>query len=76
MASGHYLSADELLAGAALTHDIEIPAVLGPPGPQEAQEHRAILAAAKAGDAALVRALMRGHISSFLARNFPENEVE
>lgn len=43
---------------------------------QEAQEHRAILAAAEAGDAALVRALVRGHISSFLARNFPENEVE
>jgi DNA-binding GntR family transcriptional regulator len=43
---------------------------------QEAQEHRAILAAAKAGDAALVRSLMRGHISSFLARNFPENEME
>jgi DNA-binding GntR family transcriptional regulator len=43
---------------------------------QEAREHRAILAAAEAGDAALVRALMRGHISSFVARNFPENEVE
>jgi DNA-binding GntR family transcriptional regulator len=43
---------------------------------QEAQEHRAILAAANAGDAALVRSLMRGHISSFLARNFPENEME
>jgi DNA-binding GntR family transcriptional regulator len=43
---------------------------------QEAQEHRAILAAAEAGDAASVRALTRGHISSFLARNFPENEVE
>jgi len=43
---------------------------------QEAREHRAILAAAEAGDAALVRALTRGHISSFLARNFPENEAE
>jgi DNA-binding GntR family transcriptional regulator len=43
---------------------------------QEAREHRAILAAAEAGDAALVRALMRGHISSFVARNFPENEAE
>jgi DNA-binding GntR family transcriptional regulator len=43
---------------------------------QEAQEHRAILAAAEAGDAASVRALMRGHVSSFLARNFPESEAE
>ncbi len=43
---------------------------------QEAKEHRAMLTAAEAGDAALVRALMRGHISSFLARNFPENEME
>jgi DNA-binding GntR family transcriptional regulator len=42
----------------------------------EAAEHRAILAAAEAGNAALVRTLMRAHISSFLARNFPENEVE
>jgi DNA-binding GntR family transcriptional regulator len=42
---------------------------------QEAREHRAILAAAEAGDAALVRALTRGHISSFVARNFPENEA-
>jgi DNA-binding GntR family transcriptional regulator len=41
----------------------------------EAREHRAILAAAQARDAVLVRALVRGHISSFLARNFPENEV-
>jgi len=40
MASGHYLSADELLAGAALTHDIEIPTVLGPPGPQEASPRK------------------------------------
>jgi hypothetical protein len=37
MASTHYLSTDELLAGAALTHDIEVPAaVLGPVGPSEA----------------------------------------
>lgn len=40
---------------------------------REAHEHRDILAAAETGDAELVRALMRGHISAFLARNFPEN---
>lgn len=43
---------------------------------QEAREHREILAAAEAGDPELVRALTRGHISSFLARNFPESEAE
>jgi DNA-binding GntR family transcriptional regulator len=43
---------------------------------QEAREHRAILMAAEARDAELVRTLMRGHISSFLARNFPESEAE
>jgi DNA-binding GntR family transcriptional regulator len=43
---------------------------------QEALEHREILAAAEAGDAELVRALTRAHISSFLARNFPESEAE
>ena len=43
---------------------------------QEAREHRDILAAAEAGDAELVRALMRGHIGSFMARNFPESEAE
>lgn len=42
----------------------------------EAAEHRAILAAAEARNATQVRTLMRGHISSFLARNFPENEAE
>jgi hypothetical protein len=36
MGTTGYLSADELLAGAALTHDIEVPAaVLGPAGPSE-----------------------------------------
>jgi DNA-binding GntR family transcriptional regulator len=43
---------------------------------QEAREHRDILAAAEAGDAELVRSLIRGHIGSFLARNFPESEAE
>lgn len=40
----------------------------------EAREHREILAAAQAGDAETTRTLMRGHISSFFARNFPEND--
>jgi DNA-binding GntR family transcriptional regulator len=43
---------------------------------QEAREHREILAAAAAGDAPLVRARMRSHISAFVARNFPESEAE
>ena len=43
---------------------------------REAQEHREILRTAQAGDANLVRELMRGHISAFVARNFPENEAE
>lgn len=43
---------------------------------REAREHRAILTAAEAGDAELVRTLMRGHIGSFVARNFPETDAE
>ena len=42
----------------------------------EAREHRALLRAAEAGDAGLVRELMRGHIGAFMARNFPESEAE
>jgi DNA-binding GntR family transcriptional regulator len=38
---------------------------------REAAEHRAILAAAQAGDAATVQRLLRDHISQFAARNFP-----
>jgi DNA-binding GntR family transcriptional regulator len=41
----------------------------------EAAEHRAILQAAEARNAQLVRDLMRSHISSFVARNFPEDEA-
>ncbi|BBB01950.1 putative GntR family transcriptional regulator [Actinacidiphila reveromycinica] len=40
---------------------------------QEAAEHRAILRAAEDGNSELVRDLMRSHISSFAARNFPED---
>jgi DNA-binding GntR family transcriptional regulator len=42
---------------------------------REAAEHRAILEAAERGDAEEVRDLMRSHISSFVARNFPEDEA-
>ena len=42
---------------------------------REAAEHRAILAAAENGDGDEVRNLMRSHISSFVARNFPEDEA-
>ncbi|MFL6117312.1 MAG: GntR family transcriptional regulator [Catenulispora sp.] len=41
---------------------------------REAAEHLAILRAAERGDAEGVRDLMRSHIGSFLARNFPEND--
>jgi DNA-binding GntR family transcriptional regulator len=38
----------------------------------EAAEHRAVLQAAEDGDAERAAALLRGHITSFVARNFPE----
>jgi len=38
----------------------------------EAAEHRAVLQAAEDGDAGRAAALLRGHITSFVARNFPE----
>jgi DNA-binding GntR family transcriptional regulator len=38
---------------------------------QEAREHRAILAAAEAGDAAAAGQLLAAHIASFAARHFP-----
>jgi DNA-binding GntR family transcriptional regulator len=41
----------------------------------EAAEHRAILAAAERGDSEEVRNLMRSHISSFVARTFPEDDA-
>lgn len=42
---------------------------------REAAEHRAILEAAERGDTEEVRDLMGSHISSFMARNFPEDEA-
>lgn len=41
---------------------------------REAAEHRAVLAAAGGGDAGRVAALLRDHITSFVARNFPETQ--
>jgi DNA-binding GntR family transcriptional regulator len=38
---------------------------------QEAAEHRAMLAAAEDGDAERAAGLLRDHIASFVARNFP-----
>ena len=38
----------------------------------EAAEHRAVLQAAEDGDAERAAALLSGHITSFVARNFPE----
>jgi DNA-binding GntR family transcriptional regulator len=42
---------------------------------REAAEHQAILAAAEQGAGDQVRDLMRSHIGSFVARNFPEDEA-
>ena len=42
----------------------------------EAAEHRAVLQAAEDGDAQRAATLLRGHIASFVARNFPEPAQE
>jgi DNA-binding GntR family transcriptional regulator len=42
----------------------------------EAAEHRAVLRAAEAGDAERAAGLLRGHIHSFVQRNFPEQTQE
>ena len=42
----------------------------------EAAEHRAVLAAAEGGDAQRAADLLRSHITSFVARNFPEPAQE
>jgi DNA-binding GntR family transcriptional regulator len=42
---------------------------------REAAEHQAILTAAEQGAGEEVRDLMRNHIASFVARNFPEVEA-
>jgi DNA-binding GntR family transcriptional regulator len=59
-----------LVSAAAWRHD---PA--GQPTPsweREAQEHRAVLGAAEAGDTRLAAGLLRAHIESFVRRNFPD----
>ena len=43
---------------------------------QEANEHRAILDAASAGDAITASSLLSDHIRNFMTRNFPENTTE
>jgi DNA-binding GntR family transcriptional regulator len=40
----------------------------------EADEHRAVLQAAENGDTEGAAVLLRGHITSFVARNFPESQ--
>jgi len=40
----------------------------------EAAEHRAVLRAAQDGDADRATSLLRAHITSFVARNFPESQ--
>ena len=43
---------------------------------REAAEHRAMLQAAEDGDAQRAAGLLRGHITAFVARNFPEPTQE
>jgi DNA-binding GntR family transcriptional regulator len=59
-----------LVSVAAWRH--EPPWVGTPSWEQEAAEHRAVLAAAHDGDADRAAGLLRGHISSFVQRNFPK----
>ena len=59
-----------LVSVAAWRHE---PAGLRTPGwEREAAEHRAVLMAAEEGDAERAAILLRSHITSFVARNFPE----
>ena len=59
-----------LVSVAAWRHE---PAGRRTPGwEREAAEHRAVLMAAEEGDAERAASLLRRHITSFVARNFPE----
>jgi DNA-binding GntR family transcriptional regulator len=59
-----------LVSVAAWRHE---PGWLQPPSwEHEAAEHRAVLLAAEDGDAERAAGLLRHHITSFVARNFPE----
>jgi DNA-binding GntR family transcriptional regulator len=61
-----------LVSAAAWRHETDW---LGTPSwEQEAAEHRAVLQAARDGDADRAAWLLRRHIASFMQRNFPEKE--
>jgi DNA-binding GntR family transcriptional regulator len=63
-----------LVSVAAWRHE---PGWLRTPGwEHEAAEHRAVLRAAEDGDAERAAGLLRGHIQSFVQRNFPEHTQE
>ena len=59
-----------LVSAAAWRHDPAFPPVV-PSWEHEAAEHRSVLPAAEAGDAARPRACSTAHIASFVQRNFP-----
>jgi DNA-binding GntR family transcriptional regulator len=59
-----------LVSAAAWRH--EPPWAGTPSWEHEAAEHKAVLAAARDGDAARAAGLLRAHITSFVQRNFPE----
>jgi DNA-binding GntR family transcriptional regulator len=63
-----------LLSAAAWRHEPDwLPT---PSWEHEAAEHRAVLQAAEDGDAQRAAGLLRGHITDFVARNFPEPAQE
>jgi DNA-binding GntR family transcriptional regulator len=59
-----------LVSAAAWRHE---PRKQTPSWEQEAAEHRAMLRAAEDGDTQRAAGLLRAHITSFVARNFPEH---
>ena len=59
-----------LVSVAAWRHDPDW--LQTPSWEHEAAEHRAVLRAAEDGDAERAAALLSGHITSFVARKFPE----
>lgn len=59
-----------LVSAAAWQHEAQRAETSLPWWQREAAEHRAILAAARAGDAGSAQRLLREHISQFAARNF------
>ena len=63
-----------LVSAAAWRHEPDWLAT--PSWEHEAAEHRAVLQAAEDGDAQRATGLLRGHITAFVARNFPEPTQE